>query len=235
MRGTNGVHRVGTHCAGCQSWRRRPTHQVGLRPTGRGAGHIWRCAAASEPGGDIPLQAGRLIGIGRDSAGLLVKPDLAEAQMKAELPPPVLPPSSVGGQPPPIATGGQPGGGPSTLATSPKGTARITWTGSGNTGPLRILCGLSWSAVIRRRGLRTRGLHASGRFVTQDPWPARVGACRRPASNSEAVCMGILTGKARWLGRSWKKGAEARRHRRQYSEKHSESHDSKAWRFRVLG
>ncbi|MCL4855155.1 MAG: ATP-binding protein, partial [Bryobacteraceae bacterium] len=85
----------------------------------------------------VGLQAGRLIGIGRDSAGLLVKPDLAEAQMKAELPPPVLPATSVGGQPPPIATGGGPGAGPST--TLPKAEPPARFYGAVKLDALRMV------------------------------------------------------------------------------------------------
>ncbi len=73
----------------------------------------------------VGLQAGRLVAIGRDSTGLLVKPDVAEAQMKAEVPPPLQVPAASGGQAPPAIPGGKTTVSPSPAPAAPKPPTRF--------------------------------------------------------------------------------------------------------------
>jgi len=73
----------------------------------------------------VGLQAGRLVAVSRDSTGLLVKPDVAEAQMKAEAPPPVSAPSPGSGQAPPAIPSGETPGGSSPTAAAPKPPTRF--------------------------------------------------------------------------------------------------------------
>ena len=73
----------------------------------------------------VGLQAGRLVAIGQDSTGLLVKPDVAQAQMNAEVPPPVQAPAPAGGQTPPAIPGGKTTVSPSPAPAAPKPPTRF--------------------------------------------------------------------------------------------------------------
>ncbi len=66
-----------------------------------------------------------MVAIGRDSTGLLVKPDVAQAQMNAEVPPPVQAPAPAGGQAPPAIPVGKTAGFPSPAPAAPKPPTRF--------------------------------------------------------------------------------------------------------------